>query len=180
MADAYASDYMKGRKYWYYLCGWASCICFVLLLLYGRYNLLYTNGLWHSGPVGEMNHNAHIIGVAIGKYERNHDGALPSQLSELVPNYIASSNLVCFFWPPPNKTSIENYLSSGTISNKIDNEGAYAYLGARGSNINLVFYERTNLWATHRDVAKVVTLETNLTAHLPSIDDVISRLSRLP
>ena len=149
----------------------------ICLLCYMKFHV--TNVYWHSGPIGEMNHNAHLIGNALIKYQRRHDGALPSNLSELVPDFIDYSNVDCFFRPPIANDSLTSTSASGIIFGKIDRESAYVYLGVRGRDADLVLYERTSLWSTNRNGTTVVTLTSNLTPQLRSIDDVYSRLMQL-
>jgi hypothetical protein len=132
-------------------------------------------------PIFAMWHNAHLIGIAIIEYRKDNQDRLPSRLSELVPRYVSYSNVDQFFWPPSDQGLIKIALDSGALSNKIDNDGAFYYLGYKGSNENLIFCERTNLWKsiTNESGQSVVTLTTNCTPLLRLVEDATSRLSRL-
>jgi hypothetical protein len=126
-----------------------------------------------SDPVSIRFRNAAKIGSAFYKYQVANDGRLPSQLSELVPRYVSSSNVVWFFESPTSEAATN-------VSRQINDEGTFVYLGKRGYPENLVMYERTNLWPQGQDEASVVTLTTNFTARLLSVKDVEARLSNLP
>jgi len=152
-------------------------VALLLLCLYLASHLV-TNVYWHSGPVGEMGHNTHTIAIALLKYRQDRDGSLPGHLSELVPSYIGPSNLNCFFWPPLPRRTIRAYAKSEAIFTKIDNEGAYVYLGTQGLPVDLILYERTNLWAVAKGETPVVTLTSNFATRLLSTQDAASRVQR--
>ncbi|MGD0614929.1 MAG: hypothetical protein ABSA69_05735 [Verrucomicrobiota bacterium] len=145
----------------------------VLFLLLVFWSMFFPTSHQGNDPVSIKFRNAAKIGSAFYKYQDANDGRLPLRLSELVPRYVGSSNIVWFFWPPTSETATN-------VFRQIDDEGAFVYLGKRGFPDNLVMYERTNLWPQNEDTASVVTLTTNFTARLQSVRDIKARLSNLP
>lgn len=119
--------------------------------------------------------NARLIGNALSQYQLAHNGHLPSRLSDLVPSYIGYTNIQLFFWPP--KPWVMTNKNPETISDEIDNGGAFAYLGERGVQENIILYECTNLWS--KDGSAFV-LTTNFAVQPLPITDIQARLSNLP
>ena len=159
----------------------SAAITFSLLLYISWHFLYQTNLGWHSGPVGEINHNTLIIGNALLHYKYDHPSVLPVRLSELVPIYISGSNINCFFWPPIVVTATDRSRLAESLSKQIDTEGAFIYLGSRGFKQDLILYERSNLWPVDSQSANVPTLTaTNLTPRLRSVSDLQRRLSMIP
>lgn len=117
--------------------------------------------------------NAGAIGVALSKFKFDHNGHLPNQLSELVPKYIPSEN-VRYFFPPSNDKPDSS--ASTNLSEKIDANGAFIYLGDRGIQQDLILYERTNLWPSDLEATNVMILTSNLTTKFQSGKDVEARL----
>lgn len=117
--------------------------------------------------------NARLIGNSLAQYQSDHNGRLPSRLSELVPNYVEYTNIQLLFWPPTNQTGTN-------VSHQVDDEGTFVYLGKRSFRENVVMYERTNLWSGGQDPARVVILTTNLSVRLLPIKEVRTLLSNLP
>lgn len=116
------------------------------------------------------------IGVALTKYQFDHNGRLPKQLSELVPQYIPSVNIRYLFWPLKSKNTAN--LSTEELSHQIDNEGAFVYLGERGLEANMLLYQRMNL-ATNQGMTNVMVLTTNFTPALLTVEDAEARLHQL-
>ena len=114
------------------------------------------------------------IGKALNMYKNDHNGHLPSKLSDLVPRYIALINTDCFFWPPSSRAS-PNLTNEGYL-HEIDSNGTFIYLGERGIRENIILYERTNFWPQDQDALTVVTLTTNLDVELRSGKDVANHI----
>lgn len=78
---------------------------------------------------------------ALARYQQDHQNLLPERLSDLVPKYIGWEETAVFFSPsvksgPTNLT---------TLSEQLDKEGVYSYLGERGRSINIIMYDRLEL-----------------------------------
>lgn len=121
--------------------------------------------------------NTACVGYALFKYQADHTGHLPDRLSDLVPRYIAPTNIGCFFWPPKSGTTADSI--SENLSHEIDYEGAFVYLADKGFQENLILYERTNLWPQDQDAISVLTVTTNFTPTRLSAKDIETRLARL-
>jgi len=113
--------------------------------------------------------NAIDIGEALNKYKLEHYGHLPSQLTDLVPRYIAPADTKVFF-EPSNSGIFTGFF------HKPDNEEAFTYLGERGIKENSILYERTNVWPQDQDMTSVLTLTTNATLNYRSVRDVATQL----
>src|SRR5947209_6955309 len=57
-----------------------------------------------TSPGAVRYRNAVWIGNALRRYEIEHGGRLPDHLSELVPKFVAVSNVDWFFWPPVSRS----------------------------------------------------------------------------
>ena len=157
------------KKKSFRLIGFAVLATVLLVLFFPHLGNKATN--WKGAP-WILFINAHLIGNNLAQYRSDHNGRLPSRLSELVPNYVEYTNIQLFFWPPTNQAGTN-------VSHQVDDEGSFVYLGKRGFRENMVMYERTNLWSGDQDAASVVTLTTNLTAKLLPIKEVRNQLSNL-
>jgi hypothetical protein len=116
------------------------------------------------------------IGAALSKYQFDHNGRLPSHLSELAPQYIPPVNIRYFFWPLKSKDTAN--VSPEELSRQIDYEGAFVYLGERGIEANMLLYQRTNV-AANQGMTNVMVLTTNFTPTVLSVEEVEARLHQL-
>jgi hypothetical protein len=114
-----------------------------------------------TNPGAVRYRNTVWIGNALRRYQIEHEGLLPNKLSELVPKFIAISNSDWFFWPPIQITNTTGTNALAEVQQKIDNQGAFIYLGSNGATVNVVLYERPELWATNRSEVRLTVLTTN-------------------
>ncbi len=112
-----------------------------------------------------------IIGAALNQFRSDHDGRLPSRLSELVPNYIAVTNAYCFF-AEHRRAEAAAAQGMDSLATGIDQDGVFTYLGDTGHAQDLVLYERT----TTGDVKWVRTLANDLGGVPRSREDLDDRL----
>ena len=123
--------------------------------------------------------NAAAIGGALSKFQFEHNGRLPSRLSELVPNYVSFEKIRYFFPPGFNGTGGTDLSVSSNLSSQIDEAGAYVYLGERGLQKDLVLYERPSLWSLSQGKTNVMTVSSNFTRIQRSWEDVEARVKSL-
>jgi hypothetical protein len=102
-----------------------------------------------QGPRITSYSHLYQIGLAIRDF-RDRRGALPSHLSELVPDFISSNQMAVFY--VPEKFTEQRIVPSDWESNpsQIGQYSAYTYLGTNGQN-GIIAFERTNLWETTVD-----------------------------
>jgi hypothetical protein len=101
------------------------------------------------------------VGNALRRYEIEHEGRLPDRLSELVPKFVAVSNIDWFFWPPASAPKKKDTSDLEEIQRRIDRAGAFVYLGSNGVAADLILYERPDLWITNTSETRLTTLTTN-------------------
>jgi hypothetical protein len=86
------------------------------------------------------------IGLGLRDYEHDHNGKLPQHLSDLVPTYVATTNIYLFFGPTialkPEFFSTETDL---TNTRAIDEKTVYIYIDQKQTN-GVIAYERRGVW----------------------------------
>ena len=156
------------------LAGVIACLVVVAIILSPLLRPHLSNNVDWNRPPALIFNDACWIAPSLYQYQSAHDGHLPSHISELVPNYILYINVQWFFWPK-KMWGITNY-GPEVLSNEINNNGIFVYLGESGFRENLVMYERTNLWSKSNEA---IILDSNLQAQTISGAEVQYRLSRL-
>ena len=121
--------------------------------------------------LSERMDRADELGYALSRFRHENNGLLPERLSQLIPNYVATSNLVWFFPPPANMLPRPN-----EISNAIDQRGAFVYLGKEGLPIDMLFYDRPELW---KQGHAVVIVDREFLTQIRPINEVELRLAQL-
>jgi len=145
----------------------------VLLVFLMLFPFISDKSDWTKPPL-VFARNIVSIRIALHEYQSEHNGRLPSRLSELVPNYIQITNIQIFFWPP--KTPAMFGSNPESLSDEIDNRGAFVYLGQSGLQEDIILYESTKYWS---DSPIAYILTTNLVVmHLPT-GDIQTRLKRI-
>jgi hypothetical protein len=132
-----------------------------------------------NDSVGQMYRNALHIGNAIRHYQGDNGGKIPATLSELVPSYVGLSDVDWFFRQSPTSLSRKDLFNPVDIPFRIDNDGAFTYVGRKGATVDLLLYERRNTWPRDRHVTEVVTLTTNFLPRLRSVNDLEEKLKMI-
>jgi hypothetical protein len=149
---------------------WVAAV--VVVILFAAYLLLHPRTTARD-PLSQRIRNLNRIGNALNHYVEDHNGAWPDRLSQLVPEYVHSSNVNWFFWPNRNSHTITS-LPFEARARMIDQEGAYVYLGTNGFNQNMVLFERQRPPATRDSGGGVVILRTNLLIQIRSVREMNS------
>lgn len=123
--------------------------------------------------------NAVEIGNALRHFRSDHATLMPDHLSELLPSYISYPNNACLFWPPLHDSSIVWVQAGDESARKIDVQGAFVYVGQRGFDLDLVLYDRPDLWPKNDDSTCVVTLTSNLTVRPITVAEATRRIAIL-
>jgi hypothetical protein len=86
------------------------------------------------------------IGLGLRDYEQDHGGKLPQHLSDLVPTYLAATNIYLFFGPTIALKS-ESFPAETDLTNRqaIDEKTVYIYTGQKQTN-GVIAYERRGVW----------------------------------
>jgi hypothetical protein len=119
------------------------------------------------------------IGNAMRQYATDHEGRLPSLLSDLVPNYVAVSNINWFIH---EKYSMD--IHGSVTSNRselgwlIDLNGRFVYLGEFGKKVDVVLYDRPKFWPSDASVNEIVTMTAELLARLRNTSDLTNRIGK--
>ena len=155
----------------------------ILAVLAGALLILFGVVLWPWTPrrsdVAVRGVNAVEIGNALRHFRSDHATLMPDHLSELLPSYISCSNNACLFWPPLRDSSIVWVQVGDESARKIDVQGAFVYVGQRGLDLDLVLYDRPDLWPKNDDGTCVVTLTSNLTTRLITVAEATRRIAIL-
>ena len=122
----------------------------VLVVVAGAGVFFYFNNPYAKGKGGPRIQsvvNLQKIGLALRDYRDDHAGKLPEKLSDLVPQYVAKTNLAIFY-APAQRAETSRSLPDGWKSNPklVDMESSYAYLGAGGVTNGVISFERPGLW----------------------------------
>lgn len=99
-----------------------------------------------TGPRITSTAHLHTIGVALRDYKDEH-GRLPERFSDLVPDYITSSNMAIFYITN-ELTKQQGVPSNWNVDSAvIDEHSSYVYLGTNDMH-GIIAFEKTNLWKT--------------------------------
>jgi hypothetical protein len=116
------------------------------------------------------------VGAAIRDYQDEH-GEFPARLSDLVPLYISSNQMVIFY--ETNGVARQQYIPSDWRVNpaRIDEYSSYVYLGTNGAS-GILAFERTNLWEPRASyVGKVAVLFSDFRVDFVPIVDLQDELT---
>jgi len=159
---------------------WGLGVLFCGLVSVGVFLLLrptnYTN---LEAPQLARLRNASAVAIALLHYGADNGDRLPDHLSELVPKYISGRD-VRFLFPvdrPPDADL--DKASAAKLQERIDDEGAYTYMGAAGLGQDILLFERSNHWQGNWNDPRVVTVTSNFAPMLRSATDILSRVSSL-
>lgn len=102
-----------------------------------------------------MKKNLSTIGEALLRYEHTHE-RLPVTIAELVPEFVSVPNALLFFPPetqdPPS--------SVREFRDRLENEGAFTYLGEKGRPVDTLLFERLDRF-TNQAAGSVMVVGTN-------------------
>ncbi len=149
----------------------------MVLLLYYGFRITHQTTF---DPASLRYRNAVRIGNALYRYQEELGGALPTRLSELVPQYVGPSNAGWFLEPLPRQGAAEVDDNIEHVRLRIDKETAFIYLGTRGYEEDLVLYEQPQLWTRGEGTMIVATLSSNhFTLKLRAATDVLKTLRHI-
>ena len=123
--------------------------------------------------------NTSALAGALAKYQFEHDGRLPSRLSDLVPKYVPPSNIRFFFPPNAPRAGSSGMTPSASLLTAIDEEGAYGYLGEKGIEQDLILYERPGKWTVNNGETNLMTLSSNFTRMQRSWEEIEARIGNM-
>lgn len=118
------------------------------------------------------------IGNGLRRYVEEHGNRLPERLSELVPTYVAYTNVGWFFSGKSPLLSSNGPAEASLLARRVDEEGAFVYLGERGREHDIIAYERAGLPLDGGSKGTVVVLAGDFTSKLRSVAEVDRAIGR--
>ncbi len=123
--------------------------------------------------------NAAIVGYALSRFQFDHNGNLPTNLAELIPNYIEGTEVRYLFPIQTVRANRDKVINSTNLLDEISQDGAFSDVGKRGLPVDMILYVRSNLWPANAIATNIVIVSANFTPNLVSAADVAACLARL-